>query len=104
LEADAARLQADLDDHWEVLAEAVQTVMRRYGLGHPYERLRTLTRGKRVNREAFVAFIGELEIPAAARARLLALTPGGYTGNAAAMARRAVEGVEDRPPDAPPAN
>jgi adenylosuccinate lyase len=104
LEADAARLQADLDDHWEVLAEAVQTVMRRYRLEHPYERLKTLTRGKRVNREAFLAFIGDLELPAAARERLLALTPGGYTGNAAAMARRAAEGVEDRPPDAPPAN
>ena len=87
LEADADRLNRDLDENWEVLAEAVQTVMRRYGVERPYEKLKELTRGKQgFNRAALHAFIRGLDIPDEARQRLLALTPAGYTGNAAAQA------------------
>jgi adenylosuccinate lyase len=87
LQVDRAALAADLDDAWEVLAEPVQTVMRRYGLPNPYERLKDMTRGKPVTREALRDFIATLEIPAPEKARLLALTPAGYTGAAAALAR-----------------
>jgi adenylosuccinate lyase len=76
----------DLEDNQEVLAEAIQTVMRRYGIANPYEQLKTLTRGNRVTRAAFEEFIRGLDIPAEARVRLLALTPATYTGNAADMA------------------
>jgi adenylosuccinate lyase len=89
LEIDAAALAADLDASWEVLAEAVQTVMRRHGLANPYERLKELTRGKAVTRESLAAFIDTLELPEAERARLKAMTPASYTGLAAALARRA---------------
>ncbi len=89
LEVDRAAIDADLDGAWEVLAEAVQTVMRRYALPNPYERLKALTRGKGITREAMGAFIDTLvELPAAERARLKALTPQTYTGQAAALARR----------------
>ncbi len=88
LEADPARMQADLDANWEVLAEAVQTVMRRHGLPDPYEQLKTLTRGKRVDAEAMRAFIGGLALPPSEKARLLELTPERYTGMAAELARR----------------
>jgi len=87
LEADRERLNRDLDDNWEVLAEAVQTVMRRYGVDRPYEKLKELTRGKHgLNHATLHAFIRGLDIPEDARQRLLALTPAGYTGNAAAQA------------------
>ncbi|BAU48809.1 adenylosuccinate lyase [Sulfurifustis variabilis] len=86
LEVDADRLARDLDDNWEVLAEAVQTVMRRYGVEEPYEKLKALTRGKGINRQSLQAFIRALSIPDDAKQRLLALTPAGYTGNAAAQA------------------
>ena len=87
LEADPLRLQADLDANWEVLAEAVQTVMRRHGVEQPYEKLKELTRGNDgINREAMQAFIRGLDIPAEARKRLLDLTPAAYTGNAAEQA------------------
>jgi len=89
LEADPVRLQADLETNWEVLAEAIQTVMRRYGIEKPYEKLKKLTRGQRVARDTLHAFIRELEIPEEARRRLLDLTPASYTGNAAEQARRA---------------
>ena len=89
LEVNANALAADLDDAWEVLAEPIQTVMRRYQLPNPYERLKELTRGKAITREALHEFIETLEIPLAERARLQALTPGSYTGLAAALARRA---------------
>ena len=89
--ADRARLAADLDAAWEVLAEAVQTVMRRYALPNPYERLKKLTRGQAITREAMQEFIRTLEIPEAERERLLALTPAAYTGLAAALARRLPE-------------
>ncbi|MCA3250509.1 MAG: adenylosuccinate lyase [Pseudomonadota bacterium] len=89
LEVDRDALAADLDRAWEVLAEAVQTVMRRHGLPDPYERLKELTRGRAVTRESLHAFIDSLhELPEAERARMKALTPAGYTGAAAALARR----------------
>jgi len=88
LEADAARLHADLDANWELLAEPVQTVMRRYAVANPYEKLKELTRGKRVSRQAMQDFVSTLEIPAVAKAELLALTPWDYTGKAAELARR----------------
>jgi adenylosuccinate lyase len=89
LEVDPARLAADLDANWEVLAEPIQTVMRRYGVANPYEQLKSLTRGKSgMTRESLHAFIDGLAIPADAKARLKALTPATYTGNAAALARR----------------
>jgi adenylosuccinate lyase len=87
LEADAGQLQADLDANWEVLAEAIQTVMRRYGVDKPYERLKELTRGRRVDEARMRAFIDTLEIPEPAKQRLKALTPGLYTGNAEQQAR-----------------
>ena len=88
LEVNRAALAADLDAAWEVLAEPIQTVMRRYKLAHPYERLKALTRGKAITREAIREFIETLELPEAEKARLRALTPGGYTGAAAALAKR----------------
>jgi adenylosuccinate lyase len=88
LEANADRMAEDLDANWELLGEAVQTVMRRYGLPEPYEQLKRLTRGRRVDAAAMRAFIEALEIPAPAKARLLALTPARYTGCAAELARR----------------
>jgi adenylosuccinate lyase len=88
LEADPARIAADLDSSWEVLAEAVQTVMRRYGIADAYEQLKRLTRGERVGPDALRQFIGMAAIPEEARVRLLALTPAGYTGKAAELARR----------------
>jgi adenylosuccinate lyase len=88
LEADPARLATDLDANWEVLAEAVQQVMRRYGVPDAYEQLKALTRGRRLDRRQFAAFVRRLKIPLAAKKRLLALTPAGYTGKAAELARR----------------
>jgi len=81
------RLAADLEASWEVLAEAVQTVMRRYGLPEPYEQLKALTRGQGMTRESMRAFIEGLELPGEAKQRLLALTPATYTGLAEALAR-----------------
>jgi len=89
LDVDEARLAADLDAAWEVLAEPVQTVMRRHGLSDAYERLKELSRGREVDPERLRAFIAGLEIPRAERERLLALTPAGYTGLAARLARDA---------------
>ena len=88
LEVEAAALASDLEANWEVLAEPIQTVMRRYGIEQPYEKLKALTRGQRVNRETLRAFIADLAIPEEARQHLLALTPASYTGNAAAQARK----------------
>ncbi len=88
LEVNHARLAEDLDASWEVLAEAVQTVMRRYGVPEPYEKLKALTRGKGITPEGLREFVETLEIPQPARERLLALTPGGYIGKAAALAQR----------------
>src|SRR3954469_2368310 len=89
LEADRKRLAADLDANWEVLGEAVQQVMRRYGVAEAYEKLKALTRGKRLGRKELAAFVKTLPIPPESRKRLLALTPGGYTGLAAKLAKDA---------------
>ena len=88
LEVNREALQADLDEAWEVLAEPIQTVMRRYGLPHPYERLKELTRGKAITRDAMRRFIASLEIPEAEKERLLALTPSSYLGKARELAAR----------------
>ncbi len=84
------RIAGDLEEAWEVLAEPVQTVMRRAGIPNPYEQLKALTRGQRVTRETLHAFIDALALPAADKTRLKALTPSGYTGLAARLARDAV--------------
>jgi adenylosuccinate lyase len=86
LELNRERLQDDLDQSWEVLAEPIQTVMRRYGVEQPYEKLKELTRGRTMTRDVIQEFIAGLEIPEAARQQLLALRPDNYTGNAAAQA------------------
>ncbi|MDQ7012184.1 MAG: adenylosuccinate lyase [Mariprofundaceae bacterium] len=87
LELNKERLAEDLDASWEVLGEAVQTVMRRYGLPDPYEQMKELTRGKGMTPEALHTFIEGLDIPADAKKRLLTLTPATYTGNAAEQAK-----------------
>ena len=87
LEAEPARLAADLEANWEVLAEPIQTVMRRYGVEQPYEKLKALTRGQRIGPEALAAFVDTLDIPDDAKVRLKALTPASYIGNAAAQAK-----------------
>jgi len=88
LELNEAALGADLDAAWEVLAEPIQTVMRRYGLPRPYEQLKDFTRGKPMTAELMQGFVAGLDLPAPEKQRLLALTPGLYTGAAAALARR----------------
>lgn len=88
LEVNREALAADLDAAWEVLAEPIQTVMRRHGLPHPYERLKELTRGRAITREALQQFIQGLELPQAEKDRLLAMTPASYTGLAETLARR----------------
>jgi adenylosuccinate lyase len=87
LEVNEAALAADLDAAWEVLAEPIQTVMRRYKLPNPYEQLKELTRGKAITAESLRAFIETLDIPAAEKQRLLKLSPASYTGHAARLAR-----------------
>ncbi|MFC0254128.1 adenylosuccinate lyase [Massilia consociata] len=87
LEVNAARLEQDLDASWEVLAEPVQTVMRRYGIENPYEQLKELTRGKGITREALQEFIGKLAVPQEAKDLLLQMTPANYTGLAAELAK-----------------
>ncbi|AYC33108.1 adenylosuccinate lyase [Pseudomonas cavernae] len=88
LELNAQRIADDLDACWEVLAEPVQTVMRRYGIENAYEKLKELTRGKGISAEALQHFIDGLDIPAEAKVQLRALTPASYIGNAAAQAKR----------------
>ncbi len=87
LEANPQRLAADLDANWEVLAEAIQTVMRRHGLPNPYEQLKALTRGRGITRDSVREFIAGLELPQADKQRLLELTPERYTGLASDLAR-----------------
>ena len=87
LEVSSEPIEADLDGAWEVLGEAVQTVMRRYGVPEPYEKLKALTRGQRLDPEGLKTFILSLDIPHDAQQQLLALTPRDYTGRAAALAR-----------------
>jgi adenylosuccinate lyase len=88
LEPNAARLAEDLNDSWEVLAEPIQTVMRRYNIENAYDKLKDLTRGKGINRESLAAFIQSLNIPEAEKARLSALTPDTYLGKAVELAKR----------------
>ncbi len=88
LELEPNALARDLDGCWEVLAEPIQTVMRRYGLENPYEQLKELTRGRAINGQSLREFVQNLEIPEAAKERLQRLTPGTYTGMAAELARR----------------
>jgi adenylosuccinate lyase len=87
LEVDAQCLGAELDANWEVLAEPIQTVMRRYGIEQPYEKLKALTRGQRVDRAGMQAFIDGLDLPEDVKTMLKAMTPASYIGNAAEQAR-----------------
>lgn len=92
LEANAAQLAQDLDNNWEVLAEPIQTVMRRYGLPNPYEQLKELTRGKGgINKDSLHSFIQSLDIPQEAKQALLDMTPASYVGKAAELAKRIQE-------------
>ena len=86
LQVDEKALAADLDGNWEVLAEPVQTVMRKAGMANPYERLKELTRGKRVTAAAMREFVSGLGLPEEDGKRLLAMTPASYTGKAAELA------------------
>ncbi len=95
-----SRLAADLDQAWEVLAEPVQTVMRKAGIANPYEKLKDLTRGQAVSRESLRAFVQELDLPEADRERLLQMTPAAYTGLAVGLARdvnREIRSAHHRP-------
>ena len=80
-------MAADLDRNWEVLAEPIQTVMRRHGVEKPYEKLKELTRGRRVDRDGMRELVETLEIPDESKARLMDLTPATYIGNAVAQAK-----------------
>jgi len=95
LECNHARIAQDLNASWEVLGEAVQTVMRRYGLENPYEQMKALTRGKGITPEALAQFIHGLDIPDDARQSLLALTPATYIGNAVTQARLTSQRLDD---------
>ena len=86
LEANASAMDKDLDQNWEVLAEPIQTVMRRYGIEKPYEKLKELTRGQRVNQKIMQEFVQTLEIPESAKQQLMDLTPATYIGNASVQA------------------
>src|SRR5260221_11188706 len=88
LQADPRRLAADLEANWEVLTEAVQQVMRRHGVPDAYDKLKAISRGRRLDRRALAAFIRKLPIPAEARKPLLALTPAKYTGLAQGLATK----------------
>jgi len=88
LETNPSRLAEDLDQSWEVLAEPIQTVMRRFGVPNPYEQLKTLTRGKNITKEDLQTFIHQLDIPQDARDRLLAMTPSNYLGKAIELSLR----------------
>ncbi len=92
LELNEARLAEDLDRNWEVLAEPIQTVMRKVGMDHPYERLKELTRGRRVTAEIMQAFVKDLPLPKDDKARLLKLTPATYIGLAEKLAKLALDG------------
>ena len=94
LEAVPDRLEADLKDAWEVLAEPIQTVMRRYGVESAYEKLKQLTRGRAIDRDAIENFIQALDIPDQAKQSLLALSPTSYSGNAEQQALMIVANVK----------
>lgn len=88
LEPNHELIQADLDQHWEVLGEAVQTVMRRYKLPEPYEKLKAFTRGKRIDKAMLHEFIKQLDLPDDVKLKLLQLTPQNYTGHAEELAKK----------------
>jgi adenylosuccinate lyase len=88
LEINPVRLEEDLNNTWEVLAEPIQTVMRRYGVDSPYEKLKALTRGQGITKAALLEFVDGLDIPEEAKASLRELTPSNYIGNAVAQAKR----------------
>jgi adenylosuccinate lyase len=88
LELNAVKIADDLDNCWEVLAEPVQTVMRRYGIENPYEKLKDLTRGKGISAQVLQTFIETLDLPEEAKVQLRALTPANYIGSAVAQAKR----------------
>ena len=88
LEVNAAAMAADLDNNWEVLAEPIQTVMRRYGIEQPYEKLKALTRGQKIDAATIRDFVDTLDLPEAARRELIELSPASYIGNAATQARK----------------
>jgi adenylosuccinate lyase len=85
LEVNADRLLAELDENWELLAEPIQTVMRKYGIEKPYEKLKELTRGKRVNQEIMAEFIDGLDLPEQVKADMKLMTPANYIGRAEAF-------------------
>lgn len=91
LKVNTAKINEDLENSWEVLAEAIQTVMRRYGLEQPYEKLKALTRGKQINREALRNFIDNLNLPSKVKNELLILTPATYTGLAKELANKIIK-------------
>jgi adenylosuccinate lyase len=86
LETNAGAMAADLDVNWEVLAEPIQTVMRRHDIEKPYEKLKELTRGRRVDRDGMREFVSTLEMPEESKQRLMDMTPATYIGNATAQA------------------
>jgi adenylosuccinate lyase len=88
LEANPGALAEDIDNAWEVLAEPIQTVMRRYGFDNPYDQLKKMTRGAGISKEALQEFVATLDIPPADKARLLAMTPASYIGAAAELAKK----------------
>jgi adenylosuccinate lyase len=88
LELHAERLWEDLNNNWEIMAEPIQTVMRRHGVAQAYEKLKALTRGHKIDQKALKQFIESLELPKEVKKQLLALTPENYTGNAAEMAHK----------------
>lgn len=92
LQLNAPRLARDLDESWEVLAEPIQTVMRRYGIPEPYEKLKALTRGQAISKDILEDFVASLELPETAKAQLLALSPDTYTGLAESLAREIIRG------------
>ena len=83
-----ASTAADLDNNWEVLAEPIQTVMRRYGIEQPYEKLKALTRGQRITPEGLREFVNTLDMPQTAKDALIAMTPATYIGNAVEQAKK----------------
>jgi adenylosuccinate lyase len=87
LEINESRLRHDLDNCWEILAEPIQTIMRRYRVEEPYEKLKALTRGQAINQQLLADFIESLEIPEEGKAAMRALSPANYIGNAAEQAR-----------------
>jgi adenylosuccinate lyase len=88
LEVNTQAIAEDLDQNWEVLAEPIQTVMRRYGIQKPYEKLKELTRGRRVNQLIMQDFVRGLDLPEKARQQLMQLTPASYIGNAPQQAKK----------------